>query len=141
MSSALDSFVTYFTNIDTSSVVLTAFNDGVTSDAFVFGTNLFGLVVPSMPDNIIAIIPYDGGTSPDIERQVINPRIQVIIRHTAPKAAYDTAMACIFRLHKKGTIIDGLCLSVNSNPLSLGLDDNGRQLYSVNFALKQKYEI
>lgn len=135
----LDDFITYFTELDASNTIVATFNDGESSDTFVLSTNLFALVIPDLPDNIVVINPYEGGSLPDTRRLVINPRVQILIRHTNPKAAYDVGLLLIKALHMNTTIIDGLCQSVNSNPFNVGPDDTGRNRYSVNFALKEKY--
>lgn len=130
----LENIITYLENLDNTNTIVQKF--GTT---FIFGTNLFSLIIPSSPDNIVTVMPYTG-RAVDTRKQVISPLIQLTIRHLSSKAGYDTADAFIYELHKNTTILHGTCLAQNSVPNILPLDDVGRSNFTINFQILTTYE-
>lgn len=105
---------------------------------FVFNTNLFSLILPSSPNNIVLVTPY-AGESVNTRSQVCSPNLQLMIRHATSKVGYDTANALIYELHKNTTILHGTCLAKNSVPNILPLDDVGRSIFTINFQFLTTY--
>lgn len=127
----LTDMITYMTSLDSTSAVCTDWGS-----TFVFNSNLFALVIPEYPNNLICLIPY-GGEEPEIgHRDLYNPNLQIWIRNTDPLVAYNTGSSLIHTLHKEQSLVNGVCFALNSAPISTGLDTKGRVNYSCNFHLK-----
>ena len=105
--------------------------------------------VDEMPDDNIndncITVYHSGGSRPDYffsERQIENPSIQVRVRHQNRKNALDWC-------YKVKDILDGksdftinnnhyILVSLSSDVLNMGRDNQGRVHYSMNFAVQVK---
>lgn len=105
------------------------------------GVSLFRSYVPESPNAVVSVIDT-GGLSPDIDLPLKEPTFQVYIRNTnysLGKAKLDSVRTL---LHQKRNIQ----LVPNGNYFyfiyalaeggHLGRDDNGRDLFSINFRAK-----
>lgn len=110
------------------------------------------ITVDEMPDDNTTqhciTVYHSGGSRPDYffsERQIENPSIQVRVRHTNRKDALDWC-------YKVKDILDGksdftinnnhyILVSLSSDILNMGRDNQGRVHYSMNFAVQVKRNI
>ncbi len=103
------------------------------------------IYVEAMPDTVDAglCIYSSGGSPPDVATSLGRPAVQIIVRGT--RSAYDTGqtaraiLAALHGLHDM-TFIDGgtrvmLCAARQTEPISLGRDENGRFQSSINFQI------
>lgn len=114
--------------------------DGVTGDAFI-------ATMPSAPDEAVAITPTGGNPQPT-RAAVDLPVVQVRVRSARfdPRPGYERArdiygaLTCLDNV----TLDDGGddevrvigCTAIQSDPAPLGADENDRQEWVVNYALR-----
>jgi len=123
----LNSVLTYITGLTVTSTPVVAFGD-----SFVFGTNCFVLTFPNLPANAVFISPLGGG-KPSTVNKSKTPGMQLMVRHINSQDGYSTADAFNTLLHNNPNVINGMCYADNSIPYSLGIDETGNQLFTVNF--------
>jgi len=107
--------------------------------------NVFMGRLPAEPSAAIAINP-SGGYNASIKHDYDSPTIQILIRGTIdPRVGYEKALEIYDALHGFGgdRFIAGghwvvKCEGIQSEPVYLGQDDNGRHMYTLNFALEIK---
>lgn len=112
----------------------------VTYDASGISGNVFFGLLPTSPDIAVAILP-SGGRSSSIKHSYDNPTFQVLVRGTRdPRTGYEKALEVYDALHgfSGGPFVDGgywvvKCQGVQSEPVHIGQDENGRHRYSLNF--------
>ena len=102
------------------------------------GTDLFKSFVPSSPDSCVAVLDT-GGTQPDPDIPTKSPTFQVYIRNTSysgGKAKLDTIRSL---LHQASNVelVTGQTYFYYITAISegghLGRDENGLDLFSINF--------
>lgn len=101
--------------------------------------NIFICTMPPDPDEIIALYPR-GGPRSDVKLGYDTHRIQIMVRGTVdPRTGLTRAQNIFDALHgigrttlRSGTLLLD-CLGVQSGPVVLGPDTNGRYEYSLNF--------
>lgn len=111
---------------------------GVTGDIFI-------ATLPPSPDSCIALYPT-GGYQSDSKLGYSDPTIQVLVRGDKdPRTAFNKAKSIYDTLHgfRNGVFFNGglwvvSCLGMQSTPIHLGTDSNGRHEYSLNFKLEIK---
>ena len=122
------------TYLDTQGVV-TYDASGTTGDTFIN-------VLPSTPDDAVGIYSEGG---PDPSPHFIEDRkdIQIIVRGTEdPRPAYSTAEDIYSALNglTHYTFSDNteliMCKAIQAGPIHIGMDDNQRHRYSLNFRLE-----
>ena len=99
----------------------------------------FLTVVPPTPEDIVVLSPT-GGFAPDPLDATDQPSFQVRTRASRdPRDAYERQLAIYDKLHgltdvtlADGTHLSG-CLAIQSDPVFIGLDENGRPEYTVNY--------
>jgi hypothetical protein len=105
--------------------------------------SIFIALLPESPDEVIGIYPK-GGHQADGPLPYDAPVVQVIVRGTQdPRPAAERAQGVYDALHgfhhdkfvPEGTWILG-CRGVQSGPIHIGRDQNGRHEYSLNFELQ-----
>ena len=110
-----------------------------TYDASGMGGDIFLFTVPQSPDQAISIFQYGGPESP-ISLQYDQPSIQVRVRGTQdPRGAHSRALDVYLALHGIGhttlpsgdRVVD--IVGVQSGPVWLRQDENGRHEYVCNF--------
>lgn len=104
------------------------------------GVNLFVGHLPSTPDTAMALTSY-GGPAGDGGKGYDNPTVQLRSRAMSNQAAYDQAMAIYAALVSLSNTQLGLrrlvnCQGIQSEPVSLGRDEAGREEYTLNFQLR-----
>ncbi|MFA7019607.1 MAG: minor capsid protein [Sphaerochaetaceae bacterium] len=107
--------------------------------------NIFMGRLPAEPSSAIAINP-SGGYGASIKHDYDSPTIQILVRGTGdPRVGYDKALQIYDALHGfgGGSFVEGgywivKCEGIQSEPVYLGEDDNGRHMYTLNFALEVK---
>ena len=121
-------------------------NKGIVSYSETGGANnVFMGRLPAEPSSAIAINP-SGGYNASIKHDYDSPTIQILIRGTIdPRVGYEKALQIYDALHGFGGdrfIVGGhwvvKCEGIQSEPVYLGQDDNGRHMYTLNFALEIK---
>ena len=119
---------------------------GIVSYSETGGTNnIFMGKLPAEPSFAIAVNP-SGGYNASIKHDYDLPMIQILVRGTVdPRTGYEKALAIYDALHGfgSGAFIAGghwvvKCEGIQSEPVYLGQDDNGRHMYTLNFALEIK---
>lgn len=115
----------------------------VTQSVGTLGTNLFKGYLPPTPDTAIAVIET-GGPEPDHYLPTRAPTFQVMIR-AADYATGKTKLAAVrAALHRNDNIalVSGQTYFYYIQAISegghLGRDDNGRDLFSINFLCKTR---
>jgi len=113
---------------------------GVTGDIFI-------ATMPDKPDESIAIYP-SGGSGADGSRQsrLGQPTIQILVRGDRdPRTSEDRAQLIYDLLegfHAASFVAGGYhivdCRGMQSSPVHIGIDENLRHRYSLNFSLKTK---
>jgi len=101
--------------------------------------------LPAEPSSAIAINP-SGGYNASIKHDYDSPTIQILIRGTIdPRVGYEKALEIYDALHGFGGdrfIVGGhwvvKCEGIQSEPVYIGQDENGRHMYTLNFALEIK---
>lgn len=99
-------------------------------------------VLPSAPDEVVALIPT-GGLAADVKLGYDTPTLQVLVRGTSdPRPAANRAQAIYSALHglhgvslPGGTYVVG-CWGIQSAPTHIGRDENGRHELSLNVRLE-----
>ncbi|MDE5415483.1 minor capsid protein [Alkalihalobacterium chitinilyticum] len=109
--------------------------------------NIFLNIVPTDPEALIALFST-GGPPGDVKLGYDNPTVQVWLRGDKnPVTAFEKAQEVYNALHgfsggrfiENGSyIVD--CRGQQSQPLHMGLDNNGRHQYSINFILDMRNE-
>lgn len=103
---------------------------------------IFVEVLPESPDECVAVYSRAGSGS-DSGLPYDYPNVQVLVRGTQdPRGAESVAKSIYDALHGLrnisltvgGTWLVG-CKGIQSGPVHIGRDDNGRHEYSLNFAL------
>lgn len=108
--------------------------------------------VDEMPDDNIndncITVYHSGGSRPDYffsERQIENPSIQVRVRHQNRKDALNWCYRIKDILDGKSNFIINdnhyVLITLSSDILNLGRDNQGRVHYSLNFAVQVKRNI
>lgn len=104
--------------------------------------NCFIETLPDKPNTAVAVYA-SGGAPGDLATKLDRPSIQLIVRagsdpRTAAALAQNIYNA-LHGLHDVTLITSGtrvmLCTGVQSGPVGLGTDSNGRQRYALNFDL------
>ena len=97
---------------------------------------------PTVPDESITIVDTGGGEA-DSALPYDEPHVQLIFRSTSdPQWALDMWRAVYDRLHglRNVQLPDGplliYCLVRQSNPVSIGTDDNDRHMYTMNLRME-----
>lgn len=109
---------------------------GVSGDIFI-------AVSPPTPDSCIVITPTGGGKS-DMRMSYDNPSVQIQCRcNQSPMTAYNQMHLIYECLHGMGGVtIDGVyvvsCQALQSAPISLGMDENMRHHFAMNFLFEIK---
>lgn len=100
--------------------------------------NVFEGFLPPEPDECIAVLPY-GGFEPDAGLPYDRPNIQIIVRSgETPTWALNMWYAVYNRVQslRNTTLPDGTylvySLAIQSGPIHIGKDDNGRFQYGLN---------
>lgn len=110
--------------------------------------NIFMGVLPQSPDQVIAVTPT-GGNPSSMKCQYDSPSVQVVVRGTAdPRTGYSKALDVYGVMHGFGSkpFVSGghwvvMCEGVQSDPASLGPDENNRFRYSLNFIIEIQRDI
>jgi hypothetical protein len=125
-----DDFCTYLIGLTTTHNVIATWGARL-----VKGKNLWIYDVPESPDELVALVPYQG-RSPDIAiPKAYYPNMQIWIRSFTPKTAVSTGVYLIQDLHKNSDVTNGVVFAINSYPIILGNDDKGRYSCTVNFRI------
>ncbi len=121
---------------------------GITYDETGTTGNIFDNVMPSSPDKAV-MVENTGGMPQDMRRTAYNdPSIRILVRGTQdPRVAKGLARditGAIGTFGGDSFIIGGIpvvkCQAIQSNPVSIGQDDNNRHRFSINFELRIKGE-
>ena len=118
--------------------LLTYDPNGVTGDTFID-------LMPSKPDNAIAVltgVPRPGSVKHGYDQ----PAVQIIVRGKRdPRIAkqrtqdiYDELQGFSSGVFVTGVIWVVSCMAAQSGPIRLGVDDNNRHEFSLNFDLEVK---
>ena len=119
---------------------------GIVSYSETGGTNnIFMGRLPAEPSFAIAVNP-SGGYNASIKHDYDLPTIQILVRGTVdPRTGYEKAMAIYDALHGfgSGAFVAGgywvvKCEGIQSEPIYIGQDENGRHMYTLNFAIEVK---
>lgn len=105
--------------------------------------NIFLGRLPAEPSSAIAVNP-SGGYGSSIKHAYDSPTIQILVRGTFdPRVGYDKTMEIYDALHGfgNGAFVPGgfwvvKCEGIQSEPIYIGQDENGRHMYTLNFALE-----
>jgi hypothetical protein len=103
------------------------------------GGNVFNGFEPPRPDRIVAVLP-SGGYDADTKLAYDTPSVQIIVRSDAssPLWALDMWDAVYDKLHgfRNKTLVNGIyvvsIIAIQSGPIHIGKDDNGRLRYGMN---------
>ena len=121
-------------------------NKGIVSYSETGGANnVFMGRLPAEPSFAVAINP-SGGYNASIKHAYDSPTLQILVRGTVdPRTGYEKALQIYDALHGFGgdRFIAGgnwvvKCEGIQSEPVYLGQDENGRHMYTLNFALEIK---
>lgn len=109
--------------------------------------NIFINIVPASPDKIISLFST-GGPAGDVKHGYDRPTVQIWLRGDKnPLTAFNKAQEIYNALQgfsgerfidNGSYIVD--CRGVQSAPIHMGTDANGRHEYSINFILETKNE-
>jgi hypothetical protein len=103
-----------------------------------FGADLFIGQLPPSPDDCIALFEY-AGEPPDLHWNGEYPGLQVMARgksYPATRAKIESVKNILHGVTEK--VINGtryLLIQARQSPATLGRDENGRQLFVVNFRI------
>ena len=107
------------------------------------GGDCFLELLPSGPDEAVALTIYDDGREADSLLPYDEPRVQVRVRGTTdPRVSRRRCAMIRSHLHGLGPVIlpDGtnliLSVALQSAPASLGVDENQRHEHVVNFRME-----
>jgi len=121
-------------------------NKGIVSYSETGGANnVFMGRLPAEPSFAVAINP-SGGYNASIKHAYDSPTLQILVRGTLdPRVGYEKALEIYDALHGFGgdRFIAGghwvvKCEGIQSEPVYIGQDENGRHMYTLNFALEIK---
>lgn len=111
---------------------------GVAGDCFI-------AVLPASPDRVVALFPA-GGAAPDPALGYDTAALQIVVRGTQdPRTASERAEAIYGALHGlRSTALPGgvwvvLCRAMQSGPVWVERDANGRHVMSLNFELEVRH--
>lgn len=103
------------------------------------GGDTFIARVPASPDAVVVITPTSG-TAPEFAQAYDNPSFQVRVRGAGadPGPAFNRAKQILDTLHGLGSVDIGtthvvMLTAAQSQPESIGTDDNGRHEFTINF--------
>ena len=107
--------------------------------------NIFMGRLPAEPSFAVAVNP-SGGYNASIKHDYDLPTIQILVRGTVdPRTGYEKAMAIYDALHGfgSGAFVAGgywvvKCEGIQSEPIYIGQDENGRHMYTLNFVIEVK---
>ena len=106
------------------------------------GKDIFIGMLPEKQDNALKL-EQTGGLEPDRYLPIEQPTVQVMVRNTSYPDGLDKAKAVYDALHRKGddTVlasggVDMMTCFAIQEPFHLGLDENNRHLFVVNFVFK-----
>jgi hypothetical protein len=96
--------------------------------------------MPDSPD-VAVCLRASGGPRPSGKLEYDLPTVQIIIRGDSdPRTGYDlgwTIFNALHGYHDASLIAGGIyvvgCLSIQSGPVGIGADENGRHEYTLNF--------
>ena len=121
-------------------------NQGIVDYSEIGGANnIFMGRLPAEPSFAVAINP-SGGYNASIKHAYDSPTLQILVRGTLdPRVGYEKALEIYDALHGFGgdRFIAGghwvvKCEGIQSEPVYIGQDENGRHMYTLNFALEIK---
>lgn len=121
-------------------------NIGIVSYSETGGTNnIFMGKLPAEPSFAVAVNP-SGGYGASIKHAYDSPTLQILVRGTVdPRTGYEKALEIYDALHGFGgdAFVAGgywvvKCEGIQSEPVYIGQDENGRHRYSLNFAIEVK---
>lgn len=97
---------------------------------------------PSHPDRVVVLTPY-GGSEADAQLGYDEPHVQLRVRGTDDvSAAFGAALAIYDDWHGLGPIVVPTghevmsIVGLQSGPVSVGWDDNGRYAHTLNFRVE-----
>ena len=106
------------------------------------GKDVFIGMLPEKQDNGVKL-EQTGGVSPDKYLPIEQPTVQVMVRNSSYPDGLDKAKAIYEALHRKGddlTLeaggVDVMTCFAIQEPFHLGMDENSRHLFVVNFVFK-----
>lgn len=106
------------------------------------GKDVFIGLLPEKQDNGVKL-EQTGGIEPDRDIPIEQPTVQVMVRNKAYPDGLDKAKAIYDALHRKGDDlvleaggVDVMTCFAMQEPFHLGLDENSRHLFVVNFVFK-----
>lgn len=115
--------------------------DGISSLSLAFAVDLFINERPSTPDECVTI--YDSGGFDSQPNDLERPTVQIVVRGTKNgfQTAYALAKAIRNELHEYvNTTVNStryIQIMAQGAILSIGKDDNGRPLFSMNFRIER----
>ena len=121
-------------------------NKGIVSYSETGGANnVFMGRLPAEPSFAVAVNP-SGGYGASIKHDYDSPTLQILVRGTVdPRTGYEKALQIYDALHGFGGdrfIVGGhwvvKCEGIQSEPVYIGQDENGRHMYTLNFVLEVK---
>mgnify|MGYP000899934440 FL=1 len=121
-------------------------NKGIVSYSETGGANnVFMGRLPAEPSFAVAVNP-SGGYGASIKHDYDSPTLQILVRGTVdPRTGYEKALQIYDALHGFGGdrfIVGGhwvvKCEGIQSEPIYIGQDENGRHMYTLNFVIEVK---
>jgi len=121
-------------------------NNGIVDYSETGGANnIFMGRLPAEPSTAVAVNP-SGGYGASIKHAYDTPTLQILVRGTVdPRTGYEKALEIYDVLHGfgGGAFVSGghwvvKCEGIQSEPVYIGQDENGRHRYSLNFAIEVK---
>lgn len=105
------------------------------------GSTIFRGYLPPQPAECLGIFAI-GGAAADLTGNIDNPSIQVLVRAATYDAAESKAYDVFNTLHAlTETVINGtryLLIEALQDPISLGQDEGGNYLFSLNFRIMRE---
>ncbi len=107
------------------------------------GTNLFEGYMPPNPDASVAVIET-AGLKPDIDLPLRDPSFQILIRSTEydlGRAVADSIRVLLHNKYNLQLVASGIYfyrINLVTEGGLLGLDENGRNLFSLNFQCRTR---